>query len=146
MSNLHRAIAAVQTCRRQISGLDDDTTWRALLERVTGKRSLKEMTGRQLGSVLDELHRQGAPKKAGVGAGRSKLADDPQSKLIRRLWLLLGDAGQIDHRSEAAIAAFVGRTVDRDIQDLRWADVGEKRAAIEALKQWALRVGIDVDA
>jgi len=49
-----RRIKAVQACRRQVAGLDDDDAWREFLGRAAGgQTSLRAMGYRDLGKVLD---------------------------------------------------------------------------------------------
>lgn len=136
------AIRAVQACRRKVAGLDDDATWRDLLHQVTGLRSLRDMTGPQLGRVIDALHARGAPK----GPGRRVLADDPQSMKIRAMWLALGKISQVKSTTEAAISAWAGRQLGKPVADLRFLTGADRRRLIEALKQWHQRVGLDTDA
>ncbi|MDG3442452.1 regulatory protein GemA [Nitrospirillum amazonense] len=136
------AIKAVQACRRQVAGLDDDATWRDFLHQATGLRSLREMTGLQLGRVIDALHAQGAPKRAPRSAGRTVQADDPQSVKIRAMWRDLGRISQVKSVTEAAIAGWAGRQLGKTVVDLRFLTGDEKRRLIEALKQWHQRVGL----
>lgn len=69
-------LRAVHASRRQL-GLDDDT-YRALLERVTGKRSAADLDAVQLRKVLTEMRRLGAaqPTQPREG-GRAKPAHYP---------------------------------------------------------------------
>src|SRR3546814_2194986 len=64
-----RAMAAVYACRKQVAGLDDEESWRDFLEETTGKRSLRQMSGGELGRVIGGLHERGAVKKAGGKKG-----------------------------------------------------------------------------
>ena len=69
-------LRAVHASRRQL-GLDDDT-YRALLERVTGKRSAADLDAAQLRKVLNEMRRLGAAQPTQPReAGRSKPAHYP---------------------------------------------------------------------
>lgn len=129
-----RAIAAVQTCRRQVPALADDSTWRAFLLRVTGAESLRAMDGRQLGRVLDELHRAGAPRRAGAGAAKPALDDRPQMRKARALWIELAKAGAVRDRSEAALHAFAKRVTGKD--QVAWCTPADLNRLIEALKDW----------
>ncbi|EKE78449.1 regulatory protein GemA [Oceanibaculum indicum] len=135
-----KTFGAIHASRKQIAGLADDTAWRALLVRVTGKDSLRTMTGPQLGKVIDELHRQGArktpPKRAFKGRTR-KLADSDQAQKIRALWLALWHLGCIADSSEEALAAFVKRQAKVDA--LEWLPADKAAGVIEALKGWLAR-------
>jgi phage gp16-like protein len=128
---LKRVIKAIQACRRQVTGLEEDATWRTYLERVTkGQTSLRAMGGRDLGKVLDALHASGAPRPGG-GARRSRYADDPQTRMMRGLWIELHEAGKVTDPSEEALSAFVRRQTRQDMGALSAASA---RSVIEALK------------
>lgn len=135
-----KTYGAIHACRKQIAGLADDAAWRALLVRVTGKDSLRAMTGPQLGKVIDELHRLGArkapPKRAFKGRQRP-LADGEQARLIRALWLDLWNLGSIEDSSEEALASFVRRQAKVDA--LEWLPPDKAASVIQALKSWLAR-------
>lgn len=133
-------IKAIQTRRRQVPGLEDEPTWRAFLKATTDIDSLRAMTAKQHGLVLEELARRGAKK----GAGRTKLTDDPQSRKLRALWINLHQVGAIKSGSEAALAAWCGRQLGHQVDDLRFVDAADKWRLIEALKGWCQRVGVEV--
>ncbi len=133
-----RLIKAIQTCRRKVAGLDGDNDWRDFLEKAAGQRSLKAMTGPQLGRVLDALHAAGAPRLVPQPAGRPRYADTPQMAMIRGLWLELADLGSVKDRSETALAAFVRRQTGQDCGRLPAATANK---VIEALKCWRGRDG-----
>jgi phage gp16-like protein len=131
-----KRIKAVQACRRQVAGLEDDTAWRAFLGRVAGgQTSLRAMGYRDLGRVLDALHAAGAPRRDG-GAWRSRYADDLQMRMIRGLWIEAADAGVVSDRSETALGAFIRRQTGQDLGAL---SAGKARAVIEALKAMVKR-------
>lgn len=70
------ALKAVHASKRQLA-LDDDT-YRALLERMTGKRSASELDAHQLRRVLSEMRRLGAVQPTQPHPkGRSKPAHYP---------------------------------------------------------------------
>jgi phage gp16-like protein len=127
-------IAKVQTLRRQVPALADDTVWREFLaNHASGQRSTRAMTERQLTAVVDALHRAGAPRVHGTprhGGG--------QMGKIRALWIELAKAGAVRTGSEEALAAFVKRQTGQDLGTLPPAAA---RAVIEALKAWAERAG-----
>lgn len=126
-----KRIKAVQACRRQVAGLDDDAAWRAFLGRAAGgQTSLRAMGYRELGKVLDALHAAGAPRPGG-GPSRSRYADDQQMRMIRGLWIECADVGVVKNRAEEALNAFVKRQTGQEIGAL---SAGKARAVIEALK------------
>lgn len=72
----------------------DEATYRAMLERVTGKRSSAQMNNWQRGQVLKELSRLGfkAEKTSRIHEGRPKDTDEvPQ---LRKIGALLADSNR----------------------------------------------------
>lgn len=132
-----RLIAAVHACRKQVAGLAEDDAWRDFLRRVAGADSLRAMDGRTLGRVLDELHKAGAPRKTGTGAGRPALDDRPQVKKARALWIELAKAGAVRDGSEAALESFAKRVTGK--ARLAWCRPADLNKLIEALKDWQAR-------
>lgn len=134
-------IPAIHACRKKVAGLEAEEDWRDFLEKHTGKRGLREMTGPELGRVLDALHASGAPMVPGKGA-RRKLAQGAaapdQVRMIRGIWLELRDLGALRDASEAALAGFVRRQTGVDSPS--WIDSRQANAVIEALKSWRDRV------
>ncbi|WP_142851006.1 regulatory protein GemA, partial [Telmatospirillum sp. J64-1] len=89
-----------------------------------------------LDQVLTEFRRLGwKPAKAALPAPAAR---DPQSQMIRGLWIELGKAGQLVDRSEKALRAWIENQVGKS--DLRFCDAREKRRLIEQLKRWTERV------
>ncbi len=120
----------------------DDADYRAMLEAQTGKTSCSDMSMSQLEAVAEHLRSRGfADRPGGKAAARptQKLADDPQSKLIRHLWLKLRDmAGGVRNGSELALAAYVKRQTG--IERLEWLTTHQAAKVIEALKRWVKRL------
>lgn len=108
-------------------GLDEDMR-RDLYRQVTGKDTLTDMTGPEIGRVLDALN-----GKAGL---------DKQVNFIAGLWRQLAaippEAGGVHDPSPAGLRAWVKGQVGKD--DLRFCGADEKRRLIEALKGWLGRV------
>ncbi len=123
----------------------DDATYRAILGRKAGgKSSSKDMSMSELEAVLEHMRSlgfedrsSGGPKPASK-AKAAKLADDPQSKLIRHLWLRLRDLGAIQDSSEAALASFVKGQIR--VERLEWLNGYQAGVIIERLKKWVDRV------
>ncbi len=112
----------------------DDAAYRAMLWSVARVKSSTELDFAGRKKVLDHME--------ACGFKRTKpqpraLADDPQSKKIRALWLELHQAGKVRNPSESALAAFVKRQTGRDA--LQWLNGREASTVIEELKQWLLR-------
>lgn len=127
-----KLIKAIQTCRRKVAGLDDDGAWRDFLEAATNARSLKEMSGPQLGRALDALHKVGAPRKA--AAPVSHYRDSDQVRMMRGLWLELADSGVVRDPSEMALNAFVKRQTRQDIGRLSPSAAAKVIEALKAMR------------
>lgn len=126
-------IPAIHACRKQVAGLETDEAWRPFLLRVAGKESLRACDGRELGRVLDELHRLGAPKRAGTGAGPAGTGDDrEQARMARGLWIEMGKAGVVRDPSEGALNRFCKRVSGKEA--LRFCRPGDLNKLVEALK------------
>lgn len=126
----------------------DDATYRAILERKAGKTSSKDMSMSELEAVLEHMRglgfedrASGKPRPASK-AQATKLADDPQSKLIRHLWLRLRDLGAVTDSSERALRAYVKRQTggDRGVERLEWLNGYQASKVIESLKLWIKRL------
>jgi hypothetical protein len=128
------AIAAIYTARKQL-GLDEDTA-RDLYARVTGKRSLREMSAKQHGQVLEEL------RKAGFNPAKKGLSG-PFAKKLQALWIAGWNLGVVDDRRDDALLAFVKRQTS--IDHTRFLlDAEDAAKAIDALKAWMTReAGVD---
>lgn len=113
-------------------GLDEDT-YRAMLERITGKSSSAQMDERELALVLDEMRR--------LGVTRRKPFVRSKSALVRKMWAMWTAMGKdqiTEDASRPALRAFVKRQADVD--DPEWLTDRDASAVIEALKQWRTRV------
>lgn len=148
------AIAKVQIARKEL-GLDE-AAYRALLERLTGRRSAADCTATQLGRVLEELKAKGwkpaytgrAVKAVWVNESPSippapRLADSPVARKARALWISLHQLGAVRDPSERALEAFAARQLGVD--RLQWADQSQGYRLIEALKAMAERAGWSQD-
>jgi phage gp16-like protein len=129
-------IAKIKIAQKQM-GFDDEL-YRSILERLTGKRSAADLDARERGAVIQEFRRMGFRDAPSKRAGRARLADSPQSKLIRALWLELLDLGALRDSSERALSLFSERTCA--IRELGWLDQAHAAKVIGALQQWRDRV------
>jgi phage gp16-like protein len=123
-------------------GLDDDT-YRALLQRVGGVDSARDLDASARGRVLAELRRGGWKPKPPRAAASRVLASEPQARKIRALWLALFEAGAVRDPSETALAHYVRRQTG--VERLQWLDTRQANRAIESLKGWAARVGAPIE-
>ncbi|WP_417766744.1 regulatory protein GemA [Stappia sp.] len=109
---------------------------RDLYERVTGARSLREMSPPQHRAVVDELQRLGF--KAASKPGQAKRAAGPFAGKLQALWIGAWNLGVVNTGSDEAMMAFVTRQTGLShARFLRHAEDAEK--AIEAIKGWVRR-------
>ncbi|MCB1463235.1 MAG: regulatory protein GemA [Nitratireductor sp.] len=131
------AIAAIHIARKQLGMQDDD--YRAMLERVTGKRSSAKMTHAERLAVLAEMERLGfdGSRKPASNGPRKRLEGKYAGKL-QALWIAAWNLGLIRDRTDAALVSFVKRQTG--IDHVRFVRDGDDAAkAIEALKGWMVR-------
>jgi hypothetical protein len=131
--------AAIHVAKKQL-GLDDDT-YRAVLVRVTGVSSSRDMSPAQRQAVLDEMRRLGFEPAAGARSnGARKPLEGPFARKLQALWIAAWNLGLVRDRRDEALSAFVRRQTGIDhVSFLRDAADGKK--AIEALKGWLARDG-----
>ena len=124
-------------------GMDDDSYRHMLanIPQLEGVRSVAKLSVPKLNIVLEHLKAKGfvvVPKtKSPQKKPPRKLADDPQSRLIRHLWLSLHTAGKVRDSSEQALAKYVARLTKVD--QLQWLDGRQAAVVIESLKSWLER-------
>lgn len=130
------ALAAIHIAKKDLR-LDDDT-YRDVLERVTGKRSARELTIVESGRVLDEMKRLGfkaASKPARAGA---VVLEGPYVPKLRALWISGWNLGVVKDRTDEGLAAFVRRQAK--IDHMNWLrDAADANRVIEAIKGWLAR-------
>lgn len=123
------ALAAIHVARRQL-GLDEDT-YRAVLVRVTGKCSTRDMNEAEHQRVVTEFRRQGfKPVQKGL--------QGPFAKKLQALWIDAWNLGIVHDRRDIAMLVFVKRQTN--IDHTRFLLDGKDAAkAIDALKAWMAR-------
>ncbi|WP_375618755.1 regulatory protein GemA [Bartonella sp. AC134YNZD] len=113
-------------------GLDDET-YRALLFRLTGKQSARDLNFSEQRLVVHEMKACGFKPKG-------KQLEGKYAKKLQALWIAGWNLGIIRDRSDKALLSFVKRQTGIDhIRFLRDGDDASK--AIEALKGWLQREG-----
>ena len=137
-----RLIRLIHVAKREL-GLDDEI-YRALLTGCVKKDSTSAMSVPELEHVLERMKRSGFKvrvKSARPAVAQSKpsrpLAQYPEARKIRALWLFLHHLGAVKNPSEAALAAYVKRVAKVDA--LQWTDGHQTEVLIETLKKWAMR-------
>lgn len=130
-------IATIHTLKSR-AGLDDDT-YRDLLEREAGCRSARQLTVIQAGRVIDRL-RDAAGERGPAGAVAG--LDSPVARKLQALWITGYNLGLVRDRTDRAMLAFLERQTG--VSHTRFlAHPSDASAAIEALKSWLRRAGVD---
>lgn len=133
-----RLIKLIHVARRELGMQEDD--YRAMLANIPqleGATSSAKLPIPKLKVVLETLKAKGFKVVPKTAKPQCKLADDPQSKLIRHLWLSLHTAGKVRDPSEQALAKYVARLTKVD--QLQWLDGRQAAVVIESLKSWLER-------
>lgn len=71
----------------------DDTTYRGVLCRLTGKRSSTKCSIRELEDVKEYMHSQGFPRKAPKGKGRRPNVANRRKAILSKIEALLAEGG-----------------------------------------------------
>ncbi|SIS76981.1 Protein of unknown function [Insolitispirillum peregrinum] len=121
-----KAMRQIHALRRKITGLDDDTAWRALLARH-GSDSLRAMTDAQIGTVARTLSGM-VPRTNTSTATRAQLAK------LSALGRAKGWGADGDVLADPAMLAFVRRTAHVDHP--RWLTVRQASDCITGLERW----------
>jgi len=136
-SNRNRELAQIHIAKKDL-GLDDET-YRAMLWTVARVNSSADLDFHARKRVLQHLKARGWTNKPARKANASRpLASDPQSRLIRHLWLELHAAGAVNDPSEQALASYVRKRTQ--VEALQWLKSTQASQVIEELKQWLIRL------
>lgn len=106
-----------------------DEIYRDIIYQAGQVESSADLDWRGRQAVLERFKELGWPSR--------RLADDPQSKKIRALWLELHAVGKVRDSSEKALASYVRRMTG--VAALQWLNIRQASTVIEALKQWMER-------
>jgi hypothetical protein len=136
---MNSSIAAIHVAKKQL-GLDEDT-YRAKLQLIVGKSSVKEMTEDEREAVILKFREEGfVPKGAAPRAGGRKKLTGKYAGKLQALWIAGWNLGVIRDRDDSALIAFVKRQTGLDaVQFLRFPD--DARKAIESIKSMLQRDG-----
>ena len=131
------SLAKIHIAKTQL-GLDDDT-YRALLARVAGVHSAKDLSPRQVGRVLAEFERLGwKPKAAAKGKAQGRAAPNPaaeRKKLVGKLTAQLTEAGRPWEYADAlALRMF-------KVERVEWCDTDQLYRLVAAVAYDAKRHG-----
>ena len=129
------ALSAIHVAKKQL-GLDEDT-YRAVLVRITGKRSAGDMSERERMAVVEELRKRGFKP---ASKGKQQRLAGPFATKLQALWIAGWNLGIVQDASDTALLSFVKRQTGIDhTRFLRFAD--DAALAIEGLKSWIGREG-----
>ncbi len=138
-NNRQRLIRLIHVAKRDLQ-MDDDS-YRAALAKVAKKTSAADLTVPELERTLEYLKRCGfkvrSKSKPAKAAPSRPMAQDPEAKKIRALWLFLHELGAVQNPSEEALAAYVKRIAKVDA--LQWINGYQAETLIESMKKWAMR-------
>lgn len=127
-----KLIGAVRAAAKR-RGIDDDDR-KAIQIEVTGKASMADMDGAEIGKVLDRLNRDAGGRSLGDWQAR------PHQAKVRALWWTLYWLGEVPEPNERALDAFVLRQAG--VSSLRFLDHRAALSVIEGLKAIAERAGV----
>ncbi|ECH9341110.1 regulatory protein GemA [Salmonella enterica subsp. diarizonae] len=134
--NRVKLIQLIHIAKSQM-GMDADT-YRQMLLSVTGKTSTSDMNPGQLNKVLAAMKAKGFVVKPSSKARTTRqLADFPQAKKLRALWLEMYAQGFVRDSSEEALRRWVKR--ETGVDGLQWLESDKASEAIEKLKKWQER-------
>ncbi|EDI1750875.1 regulatory protein GemA [Salmonella enterica] len=132
-TNRARIIQLIHIAKSQM-GMDTDT-YRQMLLSITGKTSTSDMNPGQLNKVLATMKTKGFVVKPASKARTTRaLADYPQAKKLRALWLEMYAQGIVRDSSEEALRRWVKR--ETNVDGLQWLESDKASMAIERLKKW----------
>ncbi|EOC3267878.1 gp16 family protein [Salmonella enterica subsp. enterica serovar Montevideo] len=128
-----RLIQLIHIAKNELS-IDTDT-YRQMLLSITGITSTSTMNPGQLNKVLAAMKAKGfVVKPANKARTTRALADYPQAKKLRALWLEMYAQGIVRDSSEEALRRWVKR--ETDVDGLQWLESDKASMAIERLKKW----------
>ena len=123
--------------------------YRLMLQAVTKKDSLKEMSMPELIKVIDHFKKNlgwknNSRKKS---SSKFKVASNPETRLIFVLWEKLFNLGALSCSKmgkRAALNSFCSKQTG--IEDANWVKANDARKMIEILKKWIKRIEGQKDA
>ncbi|MCM2318084.1 MAG: regulatory protein GemA [Pseudomonas sp.] len=134
MNRRNAAMSKIHIAKKDL-GLDDDT-YRALLARVAGVRSAKDLNPRQVSAVLAEFQRLGWQPVAAKKAGRKAPKPAPdRAALVGKIEAFLAEA----KRPWAYADAMAARMFQ--VERVEWCDSDQLQRLVAALVYDAKRHG-----
>ncbi|EDL1103711.1 regulatory protein GemA [Salmonella enterica subsp. enterica serovar Typhimurium] len=131
-----KLIQLIHIAKNELS-IDTDT-YRQMLLSITGITSTSTMNPGQLNKVLAAMKAKGFKVKPSRKAHTTRpLADHPQARKLRALWLEMYAQGIVRDSSEEALRRWVKR--ETGVDGLQWLESDMASIAIERLKSWQER-------
>ncbi|ECI3885398.1 regulatory protein GemA [Salmonella enterica subsp. enterica] len=128
-----KLIQLIHIAKNELS-IDTDT-YRQMLLSITGITSTSTMNPGQLNKVLAAMKAKGFKVKPSRKARTTRpLADHPQARKLRALWLEMYAQGVVRDSSEEALRRWVKR--ETGVDGLQWLEPEMASSAIEKLKNW----------
>ena len=129
-------VAIIHIAKKDLRLEEDD--YRALLRRVTGRDSVRDMDERQRQAVLTEMKRLGFRIRTSRGGRAVPVSVKPYVRLIHALWRSCHALGEVEHGTREALRAFCKRFVAHGIDgvavDPDLLSYDQAAPVIEALK------------
>lgn len=126
-------LATIHIAKKQL-GLEDDD-FRDVCERVTGKRSTRDMSEPQRIKLVEHFREQGFKP---ISKGARKSLEGKFATKLQALWIAGWNLGVFRNNDDKAMIAFVQRQTGIDaIRFVRYLDDATK--AIEGIKGWIER-------
>ena len=134
----------------------DEYSYRAMLERLTGKQSTKQMSMAELMQIMQELEQKGFKKTARKHQSPPSQSAVGKSRIItkiRAVWIEMAKAGIVLDSSEMALNRFAINIINTMLENqgnnlrmLNLQSLNDYQASIvlERLKQWAKRGGLHI--
>ena len=107
------ALAKIHIAKKDLH-LDEDD-YRAILVRVAGKTSSRDLNGREIDMVLAEFRRLGWTGSKKV----FRRSDKAHVRKVYALWTEAGRVGAIRESGKSALRAFIGRQLNGDAEIAR---------------------------
>ncbi len=130
MNRRNQQLSKIHIAKKDL-GLDDET-YRALLGRITGQSSAKDLNPLQVAKVLQEFERLGW--KSQQGRGKPKAAAD-KAKLVGKIEAQLAEAGRPWEYGDGLAKRLY------QVERLEWLDAKQLSGVVAALAKDAKRHG-----
>ena len=142
MSYRNSLITQIHVAKNQLAMPED--SYRALLERMTGKESCSKMAVHELRKVLAEMKAKGFIVKSKNRRRMSPPSKGTELDKIRAIWITMHKQGFVRDGSEAALDAYVKRMTSKingkGVDSVAWLKDDMAFKVLESLKRWHRRL------